>query len=789
MTAQEAEANADTPQVRSVFVLHSYSQEYPWTHGQHHGFLRALKADSKNIYDLKVEYLDTKRAGYTPAYADFIARHLEKKYRNYQPTAVYVSDDNALSFALSHLTQIFPKAPIFFSGVNNYEIKSKLDPRRVTGVFEKKEIGPNLDLLSSISPDARQNIVIIGDASETYRAIKREIQTALLKHPDIHPTFISSARLGDLVKRLRATTPRFIFLTTLGAVVDDNGRTLTLGETINAIVESGEFTVFSMEDAYLFPGVLGGYVTSGPLQGQSAGKLLIRHLNGESLSTLPPIETSPNEYVFNDIELTRTGLVLPESVGEIARRTNIRPTFYESNRPLILGSLYVLGGLVVIFLFFAVYVYTASNRQLALYEAKRRDDIQRLNDSLAKIVKSQALSEANVATFVTQVTELVSSAIGVDRVSIWTLNAAGRGIECVDLWDQNENAHSSGGTLNDVDCPSYFQALMTERTLVFDDVYTDEQTRELAEEYLPSHGITSMLDAPFFIKGKIGGVLCMEHVGPNRRWTLEEESFAISMTDIISLAYEIEVRQRTENLLVQAKNEAEKANTTKSDFLASMSHDLRTPLNAILGFAEIISQQHFGPITEKYQEYAEDIHSSGELLLSLVNDILDLSTIEAGKLALDKENLSIAEIFTECEKIIKERALSLGIDLVVEVPEDLSPLYADRRATKQILLNLLTNSVKFTPEGGKVTLKAAATNKHHTIEVSDTGTGISADMLATITDPFVRVETDPHKTQEGTGLGLTIVKSLVDLHGGELNIKSTVGRGTTVTVTFPKGKS
>ncbi len=219
-----------------------------------------------------------------------------------------------------------------------------------------------------------------------------------------------------------------------------------------------------------------------------------------------------------------------------------------------------------------------------------------------------------------------------------------------------------------------------------------------------------------------------------------------------------------------------------------MSHDLRTPLNAILGFADFISNQYFGPISDKYREYAKDIHSSGEHLLALVNDILDLSAIEAGTPSLDKENVSIPDIVTECEKIVGDRLKSHGIDLVTKVSENLRPIYADRRATRQILLNLLSNAAKFTPAGGKIMLSTAATNSHHTIEVSDTGVGIPADKLATITEPFVRGETDPHKTQESTGLGLAIVKSLVELHDGELDIKSTVGKGTTVTVMLPSGE-
>ena len=223
----------------------------------------------------------------------------------------------------------------------------------------------------------------------------------------------------------------------------------------------------------------------------------------------------------------------------------------------------------------------------------------------------------------------------------------------------------------------------------------------------------------------------------------------------------------------------------KSEFLANMSHDLRTPLNAVIGFADIIRHQRFGPISEKYQEYAKDIHSSGEFLLSLVNDILDLSAIETGGQLLAKEKVSIADVVTECEAIVDGRIQSFGVDLITKVSKDLPPVYADRRATKQILLNLLSNSIKFTPEGGQITLRATASDEYHFLEVRDTGIGIPADKIATVTEPFVKGESDPHKSQESTGLGLSIVKSLVDLHDGQLSIESEVGKGTTVTVRFP----
>ncbi|MBT3556195.1 MAG: PAS domain-containing protein [Rhodospirillales bacterium] len=236
----------------------------------------------------------------------------------------------------------------------------------------------------------------------------------------------------------------------------------------------------------------------------------------------------------------------------------------------------------------------------------------------------------------------------------------------------------------------------------------------------------------------------------------------------------------------KVEQEAVKANLAKSDFLAAMSHDLRTPLNAILGFSEFIQLQYLGPIdNEKYQGYIEDIHTSGRLLLSLVDDILDLSTIEAGKRQLDKENLPVVNVFAECKTVLGGRAESLNVGLIAKVPTDIEPLYADKRAITQSFHNLIANSLKFTPPGGSITFVASTTNGFHKIEIIDTGTGIPADRIATLTEPFVKVETDPHKSREGTGLGLAIVKMLVDLHGGELEIISQIGEGTSVIVLLP----
>jgi PAS domain S-box-containing protein len=259
-----------------------------------------------------------------------------------------------------------------------------------------------------------------------------------------------------------------------------------------------------------------------------------------------------------------------------------------------------------------------------------------------------------------------------------------------------------------------------------------------------------------------------------------------AISGVCSLTSDIsEIRQTGEALKV-ALAEAEQANLAKSKFLANMSHELRTPLNAIQGFAEIMNRQIFGDLgSEKYVGYAKDIETSSLHLLSLINDLLDLSAIEAGKHSLDKKQLDIADVVDDCSAIIFAAATRKDIRFSVELNEPIRPIFADNRALRQILLNLLTNAIKFTPRNGSVAFHIMDENENHIFQISDTGEGIPADRIADITAPFTRVETEPLQTQEGSGLGLAIVETLVDLHHGSLNINSVVGEGTTVTVTLP----
>jgi two-component system cell cycle sensor histidine kinase PleC len=235
----------------------------------------------------------------------------------------------------------------------------------------------------------------------------------------------------------------------------------------------------------------------------------------------------------------------------------------------------------------------------------------------------------------------------------------------------------------------------------------------------------------------------------------------------------------------EEKTRAEEASQAKSKFLANMSHELRTPLNAIIGFSEMMGAGMFGPLgPDKYREYCSDIHQSGQYLLEVINDILDMSKIEAGRIRLEREEIALEAFLNDAMRVVATRADDKKLKLIAEITKGVR-MRADHRLLKQIVLNLLSNSVKFTPRGGRVVVSGRAFGGKVTIAIGDTGIGIPKDALAKLGRPFEQVESQLTKSHQGSGLGLAIAKSLTELHGGTMRIRSQLGRGTIVLLRLP----
>jgi len=281
-----------------------------------------------------------------------------------------------------------------------------------------------------------------------------------------------------------------------------------------------------------------------------------------------------------------------------------------------------------------------------------------------------------------------------------------------------------------------------------------------------------------------GAVRHVKHVAEIVR---DESGRAVRMVGTCQDVTEVKA---AEQALLQAKQAAETANRAKSSFLATMSHELRTPLNAVIGFAQLLEQDRFGPIGyQKYREYIGHIRESGEHLLAVINDILDLSRVEAGESALNESAVDLADLVRRTAALMEAKVRSGDLQLVLRLPEGLPLLHADERAVKQVLLNLLANAVKFTEAGGEVAVAVGQVDGGLEIAVSDTGIGIAAADQARVFEPFVQVESELNRRFEGTGLGLPLVRSLVELHGGSVSLESAPGKGTRVAVRFPPARS
>ncbi|MEH2453291.1 PAS domain S-box protein [Nostoc sp.] len=565
---------------------------------------------------------------------------------------------------------------------------------------------------------------------------------------------------------------------------------------------------------------------------------------------------------------------------------------------------------------------------LQIKENGRRKQSQ----TLVELARSKTFQQGNLNAVLREITETTARTLLVERVGVWLYNQERSKIECIDLYDVSTKEHSFGNSLSQKNYPAYFQALEEERTIAANDARNDTRTKELSESYLSVLGITSLLDAPIWLEGRLVGVVCHEHIGESRQWTLEEETFAGSIADFVTLAIEASERNVVQEALRQSEAQfraiferssigiglidmkaeivdtnpalceilgysreelsgkhfidyistqrgdlklykqlvsgirtnsgktsrfgfqhselqeqlvdrhriemerrclhqdgslvwthisvsvipdsngepefflamiediterkqielklrasqeaAEAASRAKSEFLATMSHELRTPLNAIMGLSQLLQQEIVGSLNEKQNEYVSCIYSSGEHLLELINDILDLSKVEAGKEELLLSPLPVSDLCNYAIWTVRDRALEKGLQLTHEIDLEADILIADERRIKQMLLNLLTNAIKFTPDG-QVSLVVKKVPQGMTFTISDTGIGIDSNQFQFLFEPFKQLDSQLNRQYEGTGLGLALTRKLARLHGGDVSVTSILGEGSQFTLFLP----
>lgn len=420
---------------------------------------------------------------------------------------------------------------------------------------------------------------------------------------------------------------------------------------------------------------------------------------------------------------------------------------------------------------------------------------------LVELANHKGIFEGNLETAFKVITEKAANALEVERVGVWLFNSdAVRGasrregglrqrtkLKCISLYERSNQKHSAGLERNLADYPIYFKALASAHTIAVSDTRTDPRVRELSDELLEPNNIVSLIDTSIWVGGEVMGTVLYEQVGISRIWELSEQNFVSSIAEFVILSMEVCDRKRAESDLREAKETAEVANRAKSTFLRNISHELKTPLNSILGIAESLQHQVYSLVSEEQRQSLNILESSGKNLLELINQILELTDIESSKIELQLATTSIQGLCDSSLSFVKHQAFQKNIRLRAQIPEELEPIQVDERRIRQVFINLLTNAIKFTKEGGEVWIEVQpnSTNEYIFFSVVDTGIGMLSDDLFKLFQPFVQVENASTRRSSGIGLGLVMVQRIVELHGGTVHAESQLGKGSRFTVKLP----
>jgi len=466
-----------------------------------------------------------------------------------------------------------------------------------------------------------------------------------------------------------------------------------------------------------------------------------------------------------------------------------------------------------------------TERLLAEEAARAREiRLQRQNQVWMDLSRSKTIAQGDLRAALRRITEAAARTLGVERVGVWLFSEDGRRLRCHDLYEASLNRHSENTELEMTCRQACCRALEENRTIAAHDAQADPRTREFRRDYLGPLGISSTLDVPIRIGSEVVGVVCHEHVGPARQWTLDEQHFAGSLADFVALTIEADERRRAEarlrehadllaaknqelraqrqellaanRALAEARSAAEAANRAKSHFLANMSHEIRTPLTAVLGFAETLLEP--GLSERDRHDAVRAIRSNSDHLLQIINDILDIARIEAGQLTVERLACSVVAVVTEVAELMRPHAaakhLKFEVDYVTSLPETIP---TDPTRLRQILLNLVGNAIKFT-ERGNVLIRLAWSDGRHgppgvgprlRLQVIDTGIGMTAEQVRRVFEPFTQADETTTRKYGGTGLGLAISRRLAELLGGRLSVVSVPRQGSTFTLELPTGRA
>ncbi|MCP4130983.1 MAG: response regulator [bacterium] len=718
---------------KKILILNSYHQGFPWTNQIVKGIQSEFRKKGP-VVEFLIENMDTKKH-FNKTYLDHLYRFYSFKYGTQKPHLIIAADDNALNFLKEYHPDIFPGIPVVFCGVNNQETPSLVDRSIFTGVLEESSPGETLDLALRLHPGTG-NLVVIADNTPTGQSRLKSLNKIVPRYPGIKFIYTGQGTMSQLTDLLGQLPPKTIILF-LVFFRDSKGTFFTYEKSMTTISGATTAPIYCLSSNYIGHGAVGGIVNNGALQGTIAAKKAMRILEGEKVEAVPILTRSPNAPLFDYHKMKQYNIKTRDiPAGSII--LNNPPSFYEEHKKLIWGvaSFIIFESLVIVLLLVNILARKRAEQALLDSEKKYRGIFENALEGIFQVTPNGDFITINPAL-----------------VKIFGY-----------------------------DSPEEFIASIGKAANLF---WSDPLKLNRVMSILQQEGYIRSFEQK--ARKKNGDII---HVSLNAHSVQDEKENVLYFEGNVE---DISERKRLDEFRL-ARDAAEASARAKSEFLANMSHEIRTPMNSILGFTELLE----GEINdEQHVEYLKAISTSGNLLLNLINDILDLTKIEAGKMELKTFPVNPYSFFESIKQAFSSRIVQKDVDFILEIDPGLPlNLLLDEVRLRQILFNLVGNAVKFTEQGYiKLSVHAsfpdtAGVNDAGlktlslTFSVKDSGIGISGHEKELIFESFKQQDGQSSAVYGGTGLGLSITRRLVEMMKGKITVESAINKGSTFFVTI-----
>jgi len=710
----------------NILILHSYHHHLEWTKTIQDSIEKVFNQAGLSV-NLYVEYLDSLR---NPDKIKLITPYLLSRYQNISLSGIIVSDNDAFEWIKENQNPLFSSLPIVFCGLNNFSISMIENIPHITGVAEKPSFYETLLLIQKQNPSLKK-LLVLGDSSNiTFYYNKKALEEALNQiSPSFNVEYGTSGQLDFMIEKIKNLPPSSaVFL--MAWPLNEKKEILSLPFATKKMTQASNYPIYTGWDFLMGNGILGGKLISGSSQGEKAALMMVDILqNNKNPQEIPIVEEDANQWIF-DKNTLKAFKIKESTLPPFSTLLFHNISFYQKNKSLIHTVL-----LIILFLLGSIFILFFNIQKRIRAEKAAKASEQRWKFALE----------------------------GVEH-GIWE-------------WDLRTNK---------VDFSSvYFLVLgyqkneMPKMMKEWENLLYPEDREQIKTE-IKNHlkGLTPFYQHTYRILKKDGTYIWLLDRG--KVMEFDENQKPLKMLGVHT---NITEQKKIEATLLAAKEEAERTNQSKREFLSHMSHEIRTPLTGIIGSASLLAERKGLP--DSSLELVEIIKKSSVMLLNLLNDFLDLAKIEAGKMKIQPRMFSPHNFFNDIQTIFKLLFQHKNISFILEKQEDLPPfVFGDEFRIKQILNNLLSNALKFTYQGA-ITFGLSYQEPYMIIKVSDTGVGIGEKKMAQLFESFDQEKgTTAHK-YGGTGLGLSIVKKLVDLMQGKITAQSTLNEGTSFFVKLP----